>query len=85
MLDVVSPRQESKRSVAHDSQSSSGDYESSSEEQKDTQENKEDEVKGEFGEIGIMSDKDSEGSDHNPDKRCQNLYDILKFIGVLLY
>ena len=33
----------------------------------------------------MQSDEDSEGSDHNPDKRCQNLYDILKFIGVLLY
>ena len=84
MLDAVSPRQPSAQSIAHDSQSSEGDYESaSSEEQKDTQENKEE--KGEFGEVGIMSDKDSEGSDHNPDKRCQNLYDILKFIGVLLY
>ena len=32
-----------------------------------------------------MSDKDSENSDHNPEKTCQNLYDILKFTGVLLY
>ena len=70
--------------MAHDSQSSEGDYESSSseEEQKDTEEIKE---KGEFDDVGLMSDKDSEGSDHNPDKKCQNLYDILKFIGVLLY
>ena len=32
-----------------------------------------------------MSDKDSENSDHSPKRPCQNLYDILKFTGVMLY
>ena len=35
--------------------------------------------------LDLMSDKDSENSDHSPERYCQNIYDILKFTGVLLY
>ena len=38
-----------------------------------------------IAEIRLQSEEDSEGSDHNPEKACQNLYDILKFLGVILY
>jgi hypothetical protein len=33
----------------------------------------------------LLSDKDSLDSTYTPTKRCQHLYDILKFFGVIIY
>ena len=35
--------------------------------------------------IALLSDNDSENSDYNPTRTSQNLYDLLKFVGVILY
>ena len=35
--------------------------------------------------VTLLSDNDSQGSDYNPTKRSQHCFDLLKFMGVILY